>query len=433
MGRSQVSALVQEHHRYVLAFLAFVVFFLGLAVSIARPMDLAAGQNGSWFGVIQNIQQGRGFKSCETDYVPNCSLTEQYTATREPLPVFLFAFLGTLTNNSILMFELLQISMVILILFGVFQIGRELGGPGVGLVAGLLWVAYLPAVRLETSLTGDLLEGVFVAFGFLSFIRILQDNQWKDWLGFGILFGLATLSRSAALILVFSLGLAYILSLVLNRRGIPERLFLNVSVSVLAFVLILLPWFIRNWLTFDQPLIGGTLLGYNLYRHNAIVAQDVPAHYVGPVEAERLVDELVARHPELLTPLNEAEVDDIFRQEAFKLIQAHPLRYMKLSLYRFLPLWFNIGVDEQYGSDMSAFDVLIVIEQTVILLFFLLGLRAGGRFVRLMGLAVAIYLLAYMAIEAQLRYVIPVASIILAIASIGISSLLSGRLRSASR
>jgi len=297
----------------------------------------------------------------------------------------------------------------------------------------LLWVTYLPVVRLETSLTGDLLEGVFVAFGFLRFIRILQDNQWKDWLGFGILFGLAALSRSAALILVFSLGQVYILSLVLNRRGIPERLFLNVSVSVLAFVLILLPWFIRNWLTFDQPLVGGTLLGYNLYRHNAIVAQDVPAHYVGPVEAQRLVDELVARHPEMMTPLNEVAVDDIFRQEALKLIQAHPLRYMKLSLYRFLPLWFNIGVDEQYGNVMSTFDVLIVIEQTVILLFFLLGLRAAGWSVRLMGLAVTIYLLAYMAIEAQLRYVIPVASIILAIASIGISSLLSERLRSARR
>jgi len=241
------------------------------------------------------------------------------------------------------------------------------------------------------------------------------------------------LSRSAALILVLSLGFVYILSLVLNRRGIPERLFRNVSVSVLAFVLILLPWFIRNWLTFDQPLIGGTLLGYNLYRHNAIVAQDVPAHYVGPVEAARLVDELVARHPEMLTPLNEAEVDAIYRHEALKLIQAHPLRYMKLSFYRFLPLWFNIGVDEQYGVNMSAFDVLIMIEQTVILLFFTLGLRAGDRIVRLMGLAVTIYLFAYMAIQAQLRYVIPVASIILAIASIGISSLWSEKLRGAQR
>jgi hypothetical protein len=74
-----------------------------------------------------------------------------------------------------------------------------------------------------------------------------------------------------------------------------------------------------------------------------------------------------------------------------------------------------------------------VIEQTVILLFFILGLKAGGRIVRLMGLAVTIYLLAYMAIEAQLRYVIPVASIILAIAGIGISSLLSDKLGSARR
>jgi hypothetical protein len=62
---------------------------------------------------------------------------------------------------------------------------------------------------------------------------------------------------------------------------------------------------------------------------------------------------------------------------------------------------------------------------------FFLGLAVS--IARLMGLAVAIYLLAYMAIEAQLRYVIPVASIILAIASIGICSVLSIRLRSATR
>src|SRR5262245_58847928 len=122
MGRSNFSALVHEHPQYVLAILAAVALVLGLAVSIARPMDLAAGQNGSWFGVIQNVQHGQGFKSCEPDYVANCDLPEQYTATREPLPVFLFAFLGQLTNNSVVTFELFQISMVLLILFAVFQI-----------------------------------------------------------------------------------------------------------------------------------------------------------------------------------------------------------------------------------------------------------------------------------------------------------------------
>src|SRR5262245_51174864 len=122
MGRSNFSALVHEHPQYVLAILAAVALFLTLAVSIASPMDLAAGHNGSYFGVIQNVYQGEGFKSCEQDYVPICDLTEQYTAIREPLPVFLFAFLGQLTNNSVVTFELFQISMVLLILFAVFQI-----------------------------------------------------------------------------------------------------------------------------------------------------------------------------------------------------------------------------------------------------------------------------------------------------------------------
>jgi hypothetical protein len=427
--------LIEKSHKFILGGLAVLVLVFGSVSMLVKPINLNSGQTTSWWGVIKNVETGRGYKACQENYVPNCKLTDQYTATREPVPVLLFALVGLLTQNSVIAFQLVQIVAVMLILLGTFLLGREMGGLSTGLLAAIMWAGYLPALRLESMVTGDLLEGLFVVFGCLKFSHILKRGRTGDWLAFGILFGLAALSRSAALILVCTLGLGYLVYVYiqkLNSASIPAGWFKKAVVSAFAFALVLSPWVIRNWLTFGEPVMGTTLTGYVLYRHNAMIATDASPHFVGSGEANQLVQEFIARHPEIMTSMNEVQVNHLFLDETWALIKSHPGKYLMLSAYRFLPLWFNYSVDEGNGNNMSKWDYVIIFQQVVLLAAFIFGLLKHKNEIDLIGLtgfSIIMYFIAYLAVQGQLRYTIPVAAEVIAIGAVGLLSILPRHVR----
>ena len=138
-------------------------------------------------------------------------------------------------------------------------------------------------------------------------------------------------------------------------------------------------------------------------------------------EARQQIQALISRHPELQTPIDEAKVDAIFREEAVKLILENPVSYVRLVLYRFLPLWFNIGIREQYNDQMSALDYLVVLQQLFLLVVFVLGLWRGNKLLRLFGLSFLAYSMSYLTVGSQLRYLIPLMPIVIVISSIGIA------------
>jgi hypothetical protein len=240
------------------------------------------------------------------------------------------------------------------------------------------------------------------------------------------------LSRSAALILAGMLGLGYLVHIFVRKKNsafIPKDWVRKAFISVIAFALVLSPWVIRNWLIFGEPVVGTTLTGYVLYRHNALIAKDLPPHFVGPKEAIQLVQELVARRPELMTPINEVQVNDLFMQEFKTMVKTHPFKYLMLSAYRFLPLWFNISVREGYGNKMTIWDYLTIPQQVILLTAFILGLYKPNDSIRLIGFSILIYLVAYLAVQGQIRYTIAVASGVIAIGAVGLLSNLPTRIR----
>lgn len=418
--QSSLIALSRMYYRQVLFVLVLLVIAAGMGLAWVSPIVLEDGQSASWWEIVKNVQSGNGYKSCNSRYIPNCDLTDQVTAQREPLPIYLFAGIGLLTHNSVIAFQIIQILISVLVLFVIFKLAREIYSIEAALVAAMTWTAYLPALRLEKSLTGDLLSCLFTALGFVEYIQIIKYNKTKDWLSFGLLFGLAVLSRFATLALVFGLGCGYLLYLYINsqqKRPVPKKFFVKALFSMLIFSIVFSPWVIRNWLVYKTPLISSSLVGYNLYRHNAIVAKDVSPHYVGSDEALIQVQGLIIKRPEIMTPINEAQLSAIFKEEAVKLIKQHPFKYTELVLYRFIPLWFNIGVREEYGLSMESWDYVIVLQQFLLLILFVLGLRKKDWMMHPIALGILIYLLTFLAVEAQIRYVIPVMSGVIAVAS----------------
>src|SRR5207237_1049283 len=72
-----------------------LILLLALSLSVARilvhPVSLSSGETGNWWPIIDNVEDGRRYNACLTDYFPFCGPTNQVTAAREPLPVLLFA------------------------------------------------------------------------------------------------------------------------------------------------------------------------------------------------------------------------------------------------------------------------------------------------------------------------------------------------------
>jgi hypothetical protein len=169
------------------------------------------------------------------------------------------------------------------------------------------------------------------------------------------------------------------------------------------------------------------MTGYNLFRHNSILPRRDFLRYVAGEEGGAAVAELVARRSDLRGNENEVEMDRVYREEAGALIRAWPLRYLRLCVYRFLPLWFGWGVPEAYGTRPRLEDYLLMGEQAL-----LLALAAGGlwrlriRIWALAGSVIAVSL-AQMSVVGQMRYIVLVMPMVLVLGVAGLGSCIRNR------
>jgi hypothetical protein len=199
-----------------------------------------------------------------------------------------------------------------------------------------------------------------------------------------------------------------------------RRRLLNIGLTILAFVVVMTPWTVRNFNAFNAFIPGVTLSGYNLYRHNHILEDDGYLRYVYNREMKAAQIQLLEENADILRgDENEYEMDQIYRQEAVKIILANPFRYLLLSLYRFIPLWTNYGVRYGYIS-----DVTWNISGLVNLIFLSLASislvrRRGKRPPEIIPIATLIifYTLSYMLVNARMRFIIPLIPFVLVFTS----------------
>jgi 4-amino-4-deoxy-L-arabinose transferase-like glycosyltransferase len=413
----QIQEFANKYHKILLLISLLFVFVVDMYVISQRPLRLSDGVSSTWWMIIRNVESGNGYKACADNYIPNCNLTDRTTAMREPVPVFFFVLLGKLTQNSTLAFQLSQLVFNMLIGWFVYLLATELGNRTLGLVAAFGWAVYLHAVHTLMHINGDLMGGFFVIAGVLCLTRAIKNGRLRDWLLFGLLFGLAVLSRSSVLLVFGVLTVGSAIFLWPSARLQQE--WRQLLLAMVLFGLVLSPWVIRNEIVFGKPIFGTTLVGYNLYRYNAIASREVPPHYVGPTEGYQEVQALVARTPELQLPVNEARVDEIYQQEALKIIRSHFEEYVELVAVRPIPLWFNIGIPDQYGEKLAIFDILIVIQQAILLIMFIIAIWKGDWYLRLLAAGVLFFMFGYLAVDSQLRYMVTVMPLTIAVSVVG--------------
>jgi len=403
------------------------ILILGILISViviaSHPATMKSGETDSWWAIILNLIQGHGYSLCLPQYFPFCGSSNQVTAMREPAPVFLFALAAWLGRESLLSAEFVEAILYLAIILSIYFLTREWADARAAVIASFLWTIYLPALELIPQVSGDLFAALCVSLGILFTLRARKTQKTLDWIIAGICLGVAVISRSATLVIAGVVISGQVFDGLRQRWQAPTilkpaLLFASVIILVMA------PWWIRNKVTLGRTIIGSSLTGYNLYRHNYIIEKDHYLRYVGPEEGAQAIKELISRQSDLDSDENEAQFDLVYRGEALKIIKAQPAKYILLSAYRFFPLWFDWKIAEAYRLQTNHYGYIVMTLQALLLIFAVVGLQRNvSQTWPLWGGVVAISAV-YMAVDARLLYVMPVMPLVISLSAVGGNKLL---------
>jgi 4-amino-4-deoxy-L-arabinose transferase-like glycosyltransferase len=172
------------------------------------------------------------------------------TADKPPLYPLLLALPSLAGWQSLVAHRVLACLMGAVLVVAVGLLGRRVGGERVGLVAALLTAVYPVLITLDGSLRSESLYAPLVAFMLLAAYRLADRPGFGRAAVLGACVGLAALTRSEALLLG---GLLLVVVALWLPR--PDGLKYTATMSVVA-LLVLMPWVVRNWAEFGQPLLS---------------------------------------------------------------------------------------------------------------------------------------------------------------------------------
>ncbi len=392
---------IEKYSRHWLVIILMIACLLASYTFLTHSdASTFTSKNGVW-EIVSNLIDGQGYSACDKNYFPFCNAPNQQTAMREPLPVFLMTSMGMLYLDEeigLLVQSLLYMGTVLAIYF---LLERE--NKLAALLAAFFWTISIPVFTQVGNDTGHLTAAFFSTIGIYFFLRACRERQWMPFLYAGFFWGLASLSRTVLLGVSLGIGLVF---LGLQIRTRSTKWISQAVVFLAVLCLTVSPWMVRNRLAFGSTVIGSTLTGYNVYRMNFFLGEEpFRPRYVGSSEGTEAIQKLT--HNSTLTGTeNEAQMNSFYMRSGKEIILQFPLRYIELSLYRFIILWFNTGVKEAYGRGLLIRDYIALIQQ----FFFLFAVVIGAIKRRMdywpLALGIILGCGAYMAIDAQLRYLV---------------------------
>lgn len=223
----------------------------------------------------------------------------------------------------------------------VYGLGRQLWDARVGLAAALVAAIYPGAIAMSIFVLSEALFSPLMLVQLLLWIaavRAVRSRRALAWgLSAGMAAGLATLARPSWLAFV---PLAAIVVLAFSRER--RRHLLVGSVMMSGFVLVMLPWWIRNAQVTGRFVPTSLQMGISLYdgwNPRADGSSDLSlATQIISVERKRLVAE---DDPDVF----EYRLDRRFRELATSWATTHPAEVLSLAGTKLLRLW-NVWPNE---------------------------------------------------------------------------------------
>lgn len=331
---------IDTHHRASVGLILLVALAIRLALLLLTPDYAPIYDSGDYDRHARSIAAGDGYPGALI------GAAEGPSAFRPPLYPFILGAVYAVVGDQHgvdagrVLGALMGVGVVALI----FIVARQLGGPRAGLVAAGLAAVFPPLALIHLSL---ITEPVFLLLelGILSCALKARASGDFGWVAAaGALCGLAALTRGNGALLVLVVAAA----VWTGRPLFSRRALVAPLVVCAASALVIAPWTVRNTLVFDTVVPISTQNGYGM----AGAFNDEAR-----AESTWIVPELTARYEDVLArpDLDEAELDDELRSDAFGYLADHPLivpRGVALNSLRVAGL-VSLGEEQEAGDQLQ--------------------------------------------------------------------------------
>jgi hypothetical protein len=403
-----------------LTVLVRIVYFVVMS-PYTSDWDPKPIQRNGFLTISRHLLNGEGMSTTDLlTYYPVGHLVP--TAARSPLPIVVFAgalwVLGSHTYHPLLLFAWCLSGVVGVCAYWVAW--RASRREWIALWTGLAFAFYLSEMFITTtySMASEPLFAATLAVYVVLLIRAVDRPGLGIALAAGGMLGLTALNRPTVLWLpVVSIG--WILYRLRGRGLAPSLAF------AVAFAAPQVPWAVRNYRVFGDPIVTSTLGGFNLYRHNGMIEEGKYHTGYSHPEIERKIRRLAAGTGRPLESFTEAELNSLLKTEGARIIKTYPGRYLKLSAMRTVWIWYN----ENSGRGLYA------VENFLVYLFavggLVLALRSREPVYLLLLAHIAYFVAFHSLLNVQYRFVCPVMPYMILLAGLPIYAWRHGALRTA--
>jgi len=239
--------------------LAVVAFLYPERLHPDRDHWRFAGETGR---IARSIVQGRGFSSpLFADTGPTAWMTPIYPG----IVAGVFGVLGIYTKSSAIAMLALDSLFSALTCIPVFLIARKSFGERAARWAAWGWAFFPYAIYFSADfIWATTLTTLAVACVFLAALHLEETSRASRWAGYGALCGLAALVDP--IVLSFAPGVA--LWMCWRRSRQRQGWLMPALAAILAFLIVICPWFVRNYRVFGTFIPFRDNFGLELYVGN---------------------------------------------------------------------------------------------------------------------------------------------------------------------
>jgi 4-amino-4-deoxy-L-arabinose transferase-like glycosyltransferase len=362
MLRTKLHACFQSTLGMVLVALAIRLIVMGFLYQEQLDPDRDhwrfAYENGR---LARSIAEGRGMGS---PLFEDTGLSAWMTPIYPYFVAGVFKVFGIYSTTSAFVLLIFQALISALTCLPIYFFAKKLFGLRLAVWSGWAWAffpygIYFPVERIWGTWLSTLLVSVLL----LVTLYLEKSSDFWRWIGYGVLWGVTALTEPVVMSAwPFMTGWA---AYRLYRN--KSRWLLPLAASVLALVIVVTPWFVRNYSVFGRFVPFRDTLGLELHVGNSGDTFHWHPRFIGPWHND---EEWKA-----FKDLGELAYMEREKQRGMDYIRSHPAGFVLATTRRFIYIWTGFwSFDKRYLAE-EPLDPPNVFFCTALTVFMLIGLR----------------------------------------------------------